>query len=276
MKKYIFLLAAIFCVHTAKSQLQGILFSEYRMILDNNTISSLQLNNPTPVKRTYSLSFVEKQMNNRGELVDIPDSVSLPTSIKRYLRVFPRTIELAPGESQEVQIQLRVPPTVADGEYRTYLHFLPLEKSPADTLREKTPGVKFAIKFRIGAAIPLFYRRHTSLEGVDIDSVFLTKELRDTVLHFTVRRRGSQSTYGNIEIRGTSGGEPVVLRDVPGRALYAETDFVPMSFPISTAKLDRTAAGTTPLTITYYNGEERANPKSIVYAKKTVEVMLPK
>lgn len=275
MKKCTLVLIAILFVSTAKSQIQGILFSEYRMILKNNSISALQISNPTQEKRSYTLSFVEKQLNDKGELVAIPDSVPLSTSIKKYLRIFPQTIELAPGESQEIQIQLRVPAQVPDGEYRTYLHFLPLEKSPTVEPNENSSGVKFAIKFRIGAAIPLFYRKNSTLELVEFDSVHLVKGMGNTTLNFTIKKQGTRSTYGNITVTAKSEGKSVVVMDLPSNALYCETNALNMQYPISTEKLDRTADGKINLTLTYYNGENRSDPKSIIYTTKTVEVMPP-
>lgn len=275
MKKIFLLLIALVAVSTLQAQLQGVLFSEYRMILNNNNIASLQLNNPTQETRTYSLSFVDKKFDKDGVIINIPDSVKAEYSLKPYLRVFPRTITLNPGESQEIQIQLKAPASVPDGEYRSYLHFLPLEKStPSDSI--KVSGVQLDIKFRIGAALPLFYRKNTVLTQVDIDNVNLTKRDSITMLNFDINREGTRSTYGYIVVSGMSQGKPLVVMETPGNALYSEQSSRKVEMPISLERIDRTPDGKVLLTITYYNSEDKTNLKNNKYVAKTVEIMPPK
>lgn len=275
MKKILLLLIAFAAVFTSHAQLQGILFSEYRMILNNNTIASLQLNNPTKDTRTYSMSFIDKQFDDDGKIINVPDSVKLVSSLKSYLRVFPRVITLAPGESQEVQIQLKAPASISDGEYRSYLHFLPLENSTnSDTA--KVSGLQIDVKFRIGAALPLFYRKNTVLPEVDIADVSLAKQDSVTILNFDINRSGASSTYGYIVVSAMSQGKPLMIMEESGNAIYPEQNLLKMKMPISIEKLDRTSDGKIPLTITYYNSEDKTNLKNNKYATKTVELMPPK
>lgn len=275
MKKAFLLLIAVVTVFTSQAQLQGVLFSEYRMILDNNNIASLQLNNPTTKTRTYSLSFIDKRIDQNGKIVNIPDSVKTTYSLKPYLRVFPRVITLNPGESQEVQIQLKVPASAPDGEYRSYLHFLPRETSETiDTT--KIAGIQLDIKFRIGAALPLFYRKNTVLNGVNINNVTLTKRDKTTMLNFDISRDGTRSTYGYIVVSALSQGKPFIVTEVPGNALYTEQNSLKVEFPISTQKIDKTPDGKINLTITYYNSEDKINLKTNKYVVKTVDLMIPK
>lgn len=275
MKRVFLLLIAIATVSSSQAQLQGILFSEYRMILNNNNIASLQLNNPTQDTRTYSLSFIDKQVDNDDKIINVPDSVKSEFSLRPYLRIFPRVITLAPGESQEVQVQLKVPATAPDGEYRSYLHFRPLESTTKPD-SAKVSGVQIDIKFRIGAALPLFYRKNTVLTGVDIDSVHLTKQDNATILNFDLKRNGNRSTYGYIVVSGISQGKPLVIMETPGNAIYAEQSLRKIKMPISIEKIDRTTDGKIPLIITYYNSEDKTNLKNTKYATKSVELMPPK
>lgn len=274
MKKIFLILIAILTVSTSQAQLQGVLFSEYRMILSNNNIASLQLNNPTDQTRTYSLSFIDKRLDKDGTIINIPDSVKTAYSLRPYLRVFPRVITLNPGESQEVQIQLKAPASAPDGEYRSYLHFLPLESSTkSDTA--KVAGIQLDIKFRIGAALPLFYRKNTVLESIDINNVALAKQDSTTILNFDISRNGTRSTYGYIVVSGTSEGKPVVIAETPGNAIYTEQTSLKVKMPIAINKIDRTPDGNVALTITYYNSEDKINLKHSKYIAKTVDLMIP-
>lgn len=274
MKKLFLLLIAFTSVSTSYAQLQGILFSEYRMILNNNNIASLQLNNPTDETRTYSLSFINKKIGEDGKIVNIPDSLKPAYSLKSYLRVFPRVITLAPGESQEIQIQLKCPASAPDGEYRSYLHFSPLDNT--ETKPTTVSGIQLEIKFRIGAALPLFYRKNTVLTHVEINKVNLVKQDSTTMLNFNIDREGTRSTYGYIVVSGTSQGQSFVVTETPGNAIYTEQSSLQVELPISLQKIDRTPDGKVALTITYYNSEDPLNLKTIKYATTTVDLMPPK
>lgn len=276
MKKAIAIIIGVLFVTALNAQPQGVLLSEYRMILKNNSITSLQVSNPTDKPQTYTLTITEKKIDLNGNIITLPDSVSIPTSLKKYLKVFPRTIKLAPGESQELQLQLRVPSSAPDGEYRSYLQFQPLESNDSVSHSNKNNGVQFAIKFRVGSAIPVFYRKNSQLGNVSISDVSLSKAKKGETLNLTINREGTRSTFGNIVVTGTSMGKPVVVIDAAGVAVYPEIAYTKKEFPVSIEKLDRRPDGKVSLTITYYNGEDKSKPKSIVYATKTVDVMPPK
>lgn len=277
MKKIIILIIGIISFSTAKAQLQGVLFSEYRMILKDNSIASLQMSNPTKETRSYNLSFINKRVDENGVITDIPDSVDSPYSLKKYLRVFPRTVKLAPGESQEIQIQLKAPSSIANGEYRSYLHFLPLDNNGSPGEIKSNGGVQFAIQFRIGAAIPIFYRKNTNLDNVVIDNVKLAKDKKnDTVLNLTINRNGTRSTYGTITVEGYSKGTPIKLSELTGTAVYADIKKKHVSLPIAVSKLDRDASGKTNLIITYTDDEDKTKSKPTVFTKRTISVEVPK
>lgn len=245
---------------------QGILFSQYRMILNAGEIRSLQVCNPTDMVRTYQLSFVDKKMEDGGKVVDIPDSINFPFSLKKQLRVFPKRITLNPGECQEVQIQLKNTTSLSDGEYRSFLHFLPLVNSEivlTDTSNVAKAPVP-AIILRIGAAIPLFFRKNAVLKSVQIDSVQLSKTKNGKpILSMTINRGGTRSTFGGIIVMGVSKGEPILLSHISGNALYAETAEKNISIPFSVDGLDVDASGKTPVTITYINEEEGATQEPL-------------
>lgn len=254
---YFIIVFSLFLCTSIKGQ--GILFSQYRMILNPGEIRSLQVCNPTDMVRTYQLSFIDKKMENGGKVVDIPDSVNYPFSLKGQLRIFPKRITLNPGECQEVQIQLKNTSSLQDGEYRSFLHFLPLVDSEVvsiDTSNIAKAPVP-AIILRIGAAIPLFFRKNTELKSVEIDSVQLVKGNDGrSLLSMRINRAGTRSTFGGIIVMGVSQGKPISLSHLSGNALYAETSEKKITIPLVTDELDYDASGKTPITITYINEEE--------------------
>lgn len=244
---------------------QGILFSEYRIFLKAGEIRTLQVCNPTETTRSYLLSFTDKKMEDGGRLVDIPDSVNYPSSLKQQLRVFPKRMTLAPGECQEVQIQSKNTTPLAEGEYRSYLHFLPLisvtpEAKDTAALKGPTP----AIIMRIGAAIPIFFRKNTHIEKVALDNVSLKKD--STGMHhlsLRINRAGSQSVYGTLQVNSKSKGETIMVAERPGNALYAETNWKELSIPLSIDSLDANPSGDIPFSILFINSEEDGKQETL-------------
>lgn len=238
---------------------QGIVFSEYRVILNAQQLFTLQVCNPTQIVRSYQLLLEDKKMNASGKIEDIPDSLAFEQSLKKQIRIFPKRITLQPGECQAVQIQLKNTTSLPKGEFRSYLHFLPLvttAASQADTTKRYASAVP-SIAMRIGAAIPILFRKDTRLESLAIDSVRLNKEdKKHPVLSLTIHREGSQSTYGKVLISGRMKGKTVVVKELPGYAVMPEVNRRNIITELVCDGLDVDPSGKTPITIQYLNLEK--------------------
>lgn len=254
-------LVAVLLIISFSTYAQGILFSEKRIILKNQDIYTLQVCNPTEEVRTFQLSIIDKTVDAHHKLVDIPDSVTFANSLKSLVRVFPKRIMLPPGECQEVQLQLRGANALTDGEYRSYLHFLPLltraETTPDSMNTKKADVPSFDIIIRIGAAIPLIYRKNTKLEKLSIDSVSLVCNDRHepTAISFYIHRNGNKSTYGSIAVFSGEKEEPVAV--YPSIAIYTEVPGRRIDIPVTKDKLSLTATGKYQLKIVYTNEENK-------------------
>lgn len=240
---------------------QGILFSEKRIIFNGQDIYTLQVCNPTEEVRTFQLSIIDKTVDVHHKLVDIPDSVTLANSLKGSVRVFPKRVMLPPGECQEVQLQVRGTHALADGEYRSYLHFLPLlrraETTPDSVKAQKADVPSFDIIIRIGAAIPLIYRKNATLEKLAIDSVSLLRNDKQEpiAISFYIHRNGNQSTYGSIAV--FSGEKKELVAAYPPVAIYAEAPGRWIDIPVAKDKLSLASTGEYQLKIVYTNEENK-------------------
>lgn len=254
-------LAVVLLILSFSTNAQGILFSEKRIILKGQNIYTLQVCNPTEEVRTFQLSIIDKTVDVHHKLVDIPDSVTFANSLKNLVRVFPKRIMLPPGECQEVQLQLRGSNTLTDGEYRSYLHFLPLltraETTPDSMKTQKADAPSFDIIIRIGAAIPLIYRKNAKLEKLSIDSVSLVRNDRQepTAVSFYIHRNGNQSTYGSLAVFSGEKGELVAT--YPPVAIYAEAPGRRIDIPVTKDKLSLDDTGKYQLKIVYTNEENK-------------------
>jgi P pilus assembly chaperone PapD len=173
----------------------------------------------------YSISFVQYRMTEEGgfEQIDSPDPGQLFADA--YLRFFPRTVSLAPNESQVVRMQLRRLPDMVDGEYRSHMYFraVPDEKplGEEDILSDTTAiGIRLVPIF--GITIPVIIRIGELNAGVKLSNLAL-KQNEDAPPDFslTMNREGNQSVYGDLTINYVPpAGEPVEVGVVRGIAVY--------------------------------------------------------
>lgn len=242
---------------------QGILFSEKRIILKSQDIYTLQVCNPTEEIRTFQLSAIDKTVDINHQLVDIPDSVTFEKSLKSMIRIFPKRITLPPGECQEVQLQLRGTSALTDGEYRSYLHFLPLltqaETTPDSVKTQKANVPSFDIIIRIGAAIPIIYRKNAKLEKLSIDSVSLVRNDKQepASVSFYIHRNGDKSTYGSISVFSGEKEKEELVAVFPPVAIYAEALGRRVNIPVNKDKLALASTGKYHLKIVYTNEEDK-------------------
>lgn len=180
-----------------------LLITPNRVIFEGRKVKEqLNLINIGKEVATYSVSFVQRRMNEDGgfESITVPDSGQMFAD--PYLRIYPRQVSLQPGEAQVIMLQVRREPDMKDGEYRSHLYFrsekdyqpLGQEKSSKDTT---TLSVQLIPIF--GMSIPIIIRigdveANTSLSDLKLE----TDDKGDTYLAFVLNRTGNISVYGNL------------------------------------------------------------------------------
>ncbi|MGL4805050.1 MAG: hypothetical protein ACRC26_01735 [Bacteroidales bacterium] len=249
---------------------QGVLFSEYRMLLKPKQVHTLQVCNPTDITRSFQLSLVDKVFDKNYKLIDITEPEQYPYSLKNNIRIFPRRITLEPGGCQEVQIQLAAKDGFSDGEYRSYLHFLPLESTGNKSnvvVEGDDKGTRFDIVVRLGAAIPLIYRSNSKLEDVSIDSVQFMRNTADGIpsdISFYVKRTGTQSIFGNLEVFLVGDdNEDIKIGESNGNAIYREATERRFILPVMADKLKNNKSQIYKIKIVYKNGESAKNTENL-------------
>lgn len=183
-----------------------LLISPTRVMFEGNKQKEeLNLVNMGQDSAIYSISFVQYKMKEDGNyaIIDKPDSTQMFAD--PYLRIFPRKVILAPGESQVIMLQCRRKPDMLAGEYRSHLYFrseqnykpLGMNNSATDTTQ-----ISVQIIPVFGVSIPVIIR-----SGVGNVSATLTdlklEILQDTMqyLRFTINRTGNFSADGRIIIK---------------------------------------------------------------------------
>lgn len=153
---------------------------------------------------TYSVSFTQRNMKEDGgfEVIQTPDSGQLFAD--PYLRIFPRTVTLTPGEGQVIMLQCKRNSEMKAGEYRSHLYF----RSEKDytALGQKNPkldSTQLSVQLVpiFGMSIPIIIRvgevnMNTSLSDLKVEMHHDSAPM----LKLTINRTGNISVYGNLTV----------------------------------------------------------------------------
>ncbi|MGL4292672.1 MAG: WxL protein peptidoglycan domain-containing protein [Bacteroidales bacterium] len=281
MKKNQFAICALLLLFLPFARVEAqALFSQYRVIFEKDGIMTLYLSNPTEETYTYKITFEDKKMNQSGKVEPVAQNEKFDQSLKSYLRVFPRNVAIKPGGSQEVQIQVKTPEGLAEGEYRSFITFTPLQgnqNAKQDPLTSDQ-GTQMSVKFQMASAIPVIYRKNPVVQNVSIAEVALQVQ-NDSISNLNLRleRQGNRSIYGAIQVIGTVKGIPTVM-EIPNASavIYCEIPGLDISLPVNLKKFDRTPTGKVVLDIAYIDQENIRAKNPRIWAQKKVELMVPK
>ena len=189
-----------------QSKAQGdLLITPTRVVFEGNKQKEeLNLVNIGKDTATYSISFVQRNMKEDGSFVTIDKPDSGQMFADSYLRIFPRTVTLAPGEPQVIMLQCKRTPDMLPGEYRSHLYFrseknykpLGIKNSAKDSTLLSVQLIPV-----FGMSIPIIIRNGAVNVSASLSDLKMETQ-QDTIqnLKLTINRTGNISIYGDITI----------------------------------------------------------------------------
>jgi len=209
---------------------QGNLMITPRRVLfeGQKKIQELNLANTGKDSAHYLISMLEIRMNNDGTF----DQISVPDSgqnfASNYIRFFPRSVALGPGEAQTIKIQITKQNQLVPGEYRSHIYFraVPEEKPLGEKeIRKDTSEISVRLIPIFGISIPVIIRVGESTSAVDLTNTTFEMLHNDTpVLNMVFNRTGNMSVYGDIKIDFISlQGKITQVGEIKGIAVYTPT-----------------------------------------------------
>ena len=181
-----------------------LLITPTRVIFEGRKQSeSIYLVNVGKERATYSISFIQNYQTEEGAYKRAESSENDEMFADKYLRFYPRTVSLEPGESQTIKLQFRRTSEMKDGEYRSHMYFRseesydPLGESKQDTA--KTISVKLIPIY--GISIPVIIRSGE----VNVNATLSDFEIQNNqdaapLLKFTINRAGNMSVIGDLSV----------------------------------------------------------------------------
>jgi hypothetical protein len=206
MKRFliIFLISAFGFISQSFAQ-GGLLITPKRVVFEGaKQKAELSLMNTGADTATFSVSFRQYNMSEDGKLVlnEKPDSTEMFAD--PFLRVFPRKVTLAPGEGQNVILQLRRKADMKDGEYRSHLWFRDEKDYSAlakkDTSKLDSNQLSVSVIAVYGMTIPIIIRNGEVNTGATLSDIHL--DMQDSVnsVKLTINRIGDISISGKLSI----------------------------------------------------------------------------
>lgn len=218
-----FLLCLLFA---SPSYAQGDLFiNPKRIVFEGSKISQeISLANIGNDTSRYVVSFVQIRLKDDGNFQIIEEPDSGQRFADKNLRIFPRTVELAPKETQTVKIQVYQKNKLLTGEYRSHLYFRAAkENKPLDHQQAKDTSSKVVIKITpvYGITIPVIIRVGENTGAITLSHAAL--ELQESAYFVNIRlnRTGNMSIYGDLRVNYISDtGKILEVGYIKGISVY--------------------------------------------------------
>jgi hypothetical protein len=185
----------------------------------------LSLSNTGKDTSTYIISLEQMRMKDDGsfEKITKPDSGQLFAD--KYLRYFPRTVTLAPKETQMIKMQVTKADKLEPGEYRSHIYFRAVPKqAPLGEKKANADSSGLAIQLTpvFGITIPVIIRvgeNNTTVKLTNPTFEMVNDTLPQVKLVFI--RAGNMSVYGDIWVNYISPeGKVIQVQSVKGLAVY--------------------------------------------------------
>lgn len=208
--RFVFLFAFFYSIAACALAQGDLLIFPKRIVFEGrDRVEQVILSNTGKESAIYNISFVEYKMTETGDFVRITEPDSGQRFATPFLRVYPRRVELAPGESQTVKVQLFNTEKLEEGEYRSHLYFRAEKNNKPlgqenDIKDSNTVSVKLEAVF--GISIATIIRKGESNTVASISGLeFTNDEDSNHFLIFNINRSGNMSTYGDIAVNYISG-----------------------------------------------------------------------
>ena len=209
----------------AASQL---LVSPTRIVFEGRTrTAKVTLANTGDTTGRYRISFVQKQMTEAGNLIDIKGDVPGMYS-DSMIRFSPREVTLPPGQAQVIRLMLRKKSNLDKGEYRSHMLFQALPDPAATSIHKLTDKSSDKLQIQlipvVGVSIPIIIRHgslHATASLSDLQFHPASDPKQQPRLSFTIAREGNRSIYGDFRVTFQPvKGAAVMVGQANGVALY--------------------------------------------------------
>ena len=250
-----------------------LIISPTRVVFDGKKQNQeLNLVNNGKDTAVYTISFVQKNMKVDGSFENIEKPDSGQMFADSYIRVYPRTIKLAPCEPQVIKLQYTRKKDMKAGEYRSHLYFrAEKNNTPIGMNNTAVDPTKLVVQLTpiYGISVPVIIRSGNVSATSSLSNLKLTN-LKDTAqtLNFTINRTGNSSLFGDLVVEFTpKQGKPYQVGVMNGVGVYTNIGTRNMVMKLNNNSGKKIQNGK--LKVQYIN---RNDTKQVVFAKAEIDV----
>ncbi|MBL0316160.1 MAG: molecular chaperone [Flavobacteriales bacterium] len=232
-----FIIIIIFCFPFIGRTQSDILITPFRVVFENGkSIEELSVANTGSDTARYTISFVQYKMNEDGQLQQIQTPENGQMFADRFLKVFPKSVVLAPKEAQIVRLQSKIPSDATPGEYRSHLYFRSAGEQKAIGFEaEGADGLGIQLIPIYGITIPIIVRVGASEVKTSITDMTV-EQGENPAVNFAINRNGLYSVYGDLELFHIDiTGKETMVGLVRGVAVYPPLDKRHVKIPFNKA-----------------------------------------
>jgi P pilus assembly chaperone PapD len=233
--------------------------SPKRVTFDRNHRSAtVYIFNQGSAPGTFDISLIDRVMTGDGQILPVTEAQAKPEtkavadrvqSAQAILQVAPRRVTLAPGQGQTIRLRITGAPTDATAtELRSHLTIATLPPREAGTTADaaaanaQTGQLRFQINALLGLSIPAIVRLgdldvRAGLENphVSLERMNGPNGPETPALSLDLVRLGTNSLFGNIEVRIQGQPKSPALGLSRGVGVYTEIGRRVMHIPLSRA-----------------------------------------
>jgi len=158
------------------------------VIQDGQRFVDVTLVNSSATRQHFEIAIMNKRMNSKGQLADTENPADGEFFADKMIRFTPRSVDIAPGQSQKVRILSRLSENAPDGEYRSHMLF----KQIADETRLQS--ALYAI------SIPVILRKGSLSASFTLSNPKIFTQDEKRFMSFDINRQGNKSLYGDVSI----------------------------------------------------------------------------
>jgi uncharacterized membrane protein len=200
---FLFLILTVFFNVHLKAQ-GNLMVNPKRVVFEGQKrIMEVNLSNVGLDSAKYSISILQLRMTDDGKFEEITTPDPGQNFADKNIRFFPRSVILAPNETQVVKLQLTKSDQLEPGEYRSHLYFKSLNELKAlgeeVTKNDSTVSIKIIPVF--GITIPVIIRVGESNTILNITDLKLETAPDGSIkLNLKINRTGNMSAFGDLSI----------------------------------------------------------------------------
>lgn len=180
----------------------------------SNVSNFLVINNssePQEVSVNFFFGYVKTDDEGNRQIVNEDDELAADYSLADWLRGFPRTFTLQPGERQTVRIRANPPSGLED---RTYWSRIRTSSNPVTppVEEQQADAVTARINVRIDQVTGIYLKKGDITTGIEVNNIELSQEDGQLTALVDVDRTGNSPFIGTVTSYVTADGEELLNR----------------------------------------------------------------